>query len=130
MDRSLGTLAGGTKFTVGDECDYNPFGDSSYWCAARVECVSANGAVLRVRFICGAFEISHELDLRSLNHQRRIAALGTMSVPMLTGMHVDVLKTLHAATGEYYQQWQRGAFPFVSLSKTCTLYFNAPFPFS
>ena len=93
------------KLSVGDECDYNPF--DTVWFASRIEDVSINGWVIRVRFSCGTFDVSHALDLRDEASRRRIAACGAFSVPVLTGMHVDVFRRLTIA-GINYEQWQRG----------------------
>ena len=93
------------RLAIGDECDYCPL--DAVWLAARVEEVSANGWAVRVRFCCGSFDVSHALDLRDEGMRKRIAAFGTFSVPLLSGMHVDVLRRLCLGSLQY-EQWQRG----------------------
>ena len=93
------------RLAIGDECDYSPL--DAVWVAARVEELSANGWAVRVRFCCGSFDVSHALNLRDDNARRRLAAFGTFSIPLLSGMHIDVLRRM-AVSGVQYEQWLRG----------------------
>lgn len=93
------------NLSVGDECDYNPL--DALWVPARVEEVSVNGWAVRVRFCCGSFDVSHALDLRDEPTRRRLAPFATFSVPILSGMHIDVFRRLIVG-GVQYEQWQRG----------------------
>ena len=100
--------------SIGDEIDYNPL--DTVWVAARVEEVSANGWAVRVRFVCGSFDVSHALNLRDESNRKRLAAFGTYSIPLLSGQQVDVLRRLSIA-GLNYEQWQRGA---LVLKRVCS----------
>jgi hypothetical protein len=84
----------------------------AFWAPGRVEFASDDGLLLRVRVACGALEVQQVLDMRQPGDQRRLAAGGSRSVPLLHGQAVDVLRRVSddsaAVAGSASEQWQRG----------------------
>lgn len=97
---------------VYDEIDYNLV--DGYWLIARVQSYepppsSLFGGKLRVVFACGVQELVHELDLSRPEDVKRIAPVGTFSIPFVAKQPVDVLvRTPKSSIGGALEQWQKG----------------------